>query len=207
MYFTSPFAFLTCRMIVRSSVPAASVSCFTTSAVSVPFDPDTVAFALVTFPCASFVMVTDASAFLSPETVISTLDVSMVVSCFPSGFTSGFVSCFPFGFTSGFVSEVPGFTDEPPPLLPVFPVNSTVPYTFEPDQPIPVSSYQLNVPIRLPSFASLIWNSSPILVPFAGLISVHLKAASTTYPPSIVFVADLTFSARHFLPLKDCSFS
>ena len=59
-------AFLTCTMIVRSSVPAASVSCFTTSAVSVPFDPDTVAFALVTFPCASFVMVTDASAFLSP---------------------------------------------------------------------------------------------------------------------------------------------
>ena len=180
-------------MIVRSSVPAASVSCFTTSVVSVPLDPDTVAFAPVTFPCASFVMVTDASAFLSPETVISTLDVSTVVSCFPPG------------FTSGFVSEVPGFTDEPPPLLPVFPVNSTVPYTFEPDQPIPVSSYQLNVPVRLPPFASLIWNSRPILVPFAGLISVHLKAASTTYPPTIVFVADLTFSARHFLPLKDCS--
>ena len=159
-------------------------------------------------------MVTDDSAFLSPETVISTLDVStvdpsgfvsMVVSCFPSGFTSGFTSGFVSGFTSGFVSEVPGFTDEPPPLLPVFPVNSTVPYTFEPDQPIPVSSYQLNVPIRLPPFASLIWSSRPILVPFAGLISVHLKAASTTYPPSIVFVADLTFSARHFLPLKDCS--
>ena len=202
MYFTSPFAFLTCTMIVRSSVPAASVSCFTTSAVSVPFDPDTVAFALVTFPCASFVMVTDASAFLPPETVISTLDVSTVDS---SGFVSMVASCFPSGFTSGFVSEIPGFTDEPPPLLPVFPVNSTVPYTFEPDQPIPVSSYQLNVPIRLPPFASLIWNSRPILVPFAGLISVHLKAASTTYPPSIVFVADLTFSARHFLPLKDCS--
>ena len=189
-------------MIVRSSVPAASVSCFTTSAVSVPFDPDTVAFAPVTFPCASFVMVTDDSAFLSPETVISTLDVSTVD---PSGFVSMVVSCFPSGFTSGFVSEVPGFTDEPPPLLPVFPVNSTVPYTFEPDQPIPVSSYQLNVPIRLPPFASLIWSSRPILVPFAGLISVHLKADSTTYPPSIVFVADLTFSARHFLPLKDCS--
>ena len=86
--------------------------------------------------------------------------------------------------------------------------SSIVPYTDDLDQPMPVSSFQLKVPILAPeASASFIWNSRPILSPFFGFMSVHLKAASITYPSPVTFAADCTFSSRHFFPLKECSFS
>ena len=87
-------------------------------------------------------------------------------------------------------------------------VSSIVPYTDDLDQPMPVSSFQLKVPIRVPeASASFIWNSRPILSPSFGCISVHLNAASITYPSPVTFAEDCTFSSRHFFPLKECSFS
>ena len=84
--------------------------------------------------------------------------------------------------------------------------NTTVPNTAGDDQPMPVVSAQLNVPVLFPFSASLIWSSRPIFVPDLTCSWVHFIAASTTYPSSVRVTLLTIFSSTQLDPLNECSF-